>query len=112
MSRFALRSGEHMIGSGHVSLKQRQGLFWGMFHGELYVTDQRVCFFVKMTGSMVLDLPLTEIKGYTAGYSFFLTAVRIYGCDGNEYKITGAPAKEVQEWLRRAGVVLIENDRR
>ncbi len=111
MSNFVLRSEEHLIGSGHVSLKQRQGLFWGMFHGELYVTDQRICFYMEMTGSTVLDLPLSELKGYSVGYSFFLTAVRIYSWEGKEYKITGAPAKEVQEWLRQAGVPLIENEK-
>ena len=42
------------------------------------------------------------------GYSFFLTAVRIYSREGKEYKITGMLAKEVGEWLLEAGVLRLE----
>ena len=108
MAEFLRHADERLIGSGRVSLKQRQGLFWGMFHGDLYVTDQRVCFHMKMTGSTVMELLLQEIQGFMAGYSFFLTAVRIYSREGKEYKITGMLAKEVGEWLLEAGVLRLE----
>lgn len=67
MAKFQLAQGETMIGKGQMALHQKQFLNTKPFSGNIYVTDQRVCFYISMMGKPEIDLPLSEIKGFSVG---------------------------------------------
>lgn len=72
--------------------------------GNIYVTNQRVCFYISMMGKPELDLPISGIKGFSVGKKMLATAVTIHSQTGEGYVLTGFPAKKLQDWLRQAGV--------
>ena len=104
MAKLDLNSGETMIGSGQMSLYQKQGLTKKPFQGNVFVTNQRACFKISMMPGLEMDLPVEEIKGFSVGKIALFTAVTIHSKDGKEYPLTGFPAKKLQDWLRQAGV--------
>ncbi len=104
MAKFHLASGETMIGSGQLALHQKQFLNTKPFSGNIYVTSQRVCFYISMIGSPEMDLPLSKIKGFSMERKALFTAVTIYSQAGQNYVFTGFPVKKLQDWLRQAGV--------
>ena len=104
MAKLNLNPGETMIGSGQMSLYQKQGLTKKPFQGNVFVTNQRACFKISMMPGLEMDLPVEEIKGFTVGKIALFTAVTIHSKDGKEYPLTGFPAKKLQDWLRQAGV--------
>ena len=104
MAKFQLNQNETMIGKGQLALHQKQFLNTKPFSGNIYVTNQRVCFYLSMIGSPEMDLPLSEIKGFSVGKKALFTAVTIHGKAGENYVFTGFPVKKLQEWLRQAGV--------
>ena len=104
MAKFQLAPGETMIGGGQVALHQKQFLNTKPFGGNIYVTNQRACFYISMIGSPEMDLPLSEIKGFSVGKKALFTAVTIHGQTGDSYVFTGFPVKKLQDWLRQAGV--------
>lgn len=93
-----------MIGSGQLALHQKQFLNTKPFSGNIHVANQRVCFYISMVGSPELDLPLSEIKGFSVGKKALFTAVTIQSQAGESYVFTGFPVKKLQDWLRQAGV--------
>lgn len=104
MAKLDLNPGETMIGSGQMSLYQKQGLTKKPFQGNVFVTNQRACFKISMVPSLEMDLPVEEIKGFSVGKIALFTAVTIHSKSGKEYPLTGFPAKKLQDWLRQAGV--------
>ncbi len=105
MAKLNLNSGETMIGSGQMSLYQKQGLMKKPFQGNVFVTNQRACFKISiMPGEPDVNLPLEEIKGFSVGKIALFTVVTIHSKSGEEYPLTGFPAKKLQDWLRQAGV--------
>ena len=48
MAKLNLNPGETMIGSGQMSLYQKQGLMKKPFQGNVFVTNQRACFKISM----------------------------------------------------------------
>lgn len=105
MAKLNLNSGETMIGSGQMSLYQKQGLMKKPFQGNVFVTNQRACFKISiMPGEPDMNLPLEEIKGFSVGKIALFTVVTIHSKSGEEYPLTGFPAKKLQDWLRQAGV--------
>ena len=104
MAKLNLNPGETMIGSGQMSLYQKQGLTKKPFQGNVFVTNQRACFKISMVPGLEMDLPVEEIKGFSVGKIALFTAVTIHSKDGKEYPLTGFPAKKLQDWLRQAGV--------
>ena len=104
MAKLNLNPGETMIGSGQISLYQKQGLTKKPFQGNVFVTNQRACFKISMMPGLEMDLPVEEIKGFSVGKIALFTAVTIHSKDGKEYPLTGFPAKKLQDWLRQAGV--------
>ncbi len=104
MAKFQLNPNETMIGSGQLALHQKQFLTTKPFSGNIYVTDQRVCFYISMVGSPEMDLPISEIKGFSVGKKALFTAVTIHSQAGESYVFTGLPVKKLQDWLRQAGV--------
>ena len=104
MAKFQLNPGETMIGSGMMSLYLKQGLTKKPFQGNIYITNQRACFYISMVGSPEFDLPLSDIKGFSVGKKALFTAVTIHSQAGENYVFTGFPAKKLQDWLRQAGV--------
>ena len=104
MAKLQLNPNETMIGSGQVALHQKQFLTTKPFGGNIYVTNQRACFYISMVGSPEFDLPLSEIKGFSVGKKALFTAVTIHSQSGEDYVFTGFPVKKLQDWLRQAGV--------
>lgn len=104
MAKFQLNGNETMIGNGQMALHQKQFLTTKPFSGNIYVTNQRVCFYISMVGSPEMDLPLSEIKGFSVGKKALATAVTIHSQAGENYVFTGFPVKKLQDWLRQAGV--------
>ena len=104
MAKLDLNPGETMIGSGQMSLYQKQGLTKKPFQGNVFVTNQRACFKISMMPGLEMDLPVEEIKGFSVGKIALFTAVTIHSKDGKEYPLTGFLAKKLQDWLRQAGV--------
>ena len=104
MAKLDLNPGETMIGSGQMSLYQKQGLTKKPFQGNVFVTNQRACFKISMMPGLEMDLPVEEIKGFSVGKTALFTAVTIHSKDGKDYPPTGSPAKKLQDWLRQAGV--------
>lgn len=104
MAKFQLQAGETLIGKGPMSLFQKQGLTQKPFQGKIYVTDQRVCFYMDLIGTVLMNLPINEIKGFTVGSVLFVTKVTIQSKTGESYPLTGFPAKKLQGWLTQLGV--------
>lgn len=104
MAKFQLNPGETMIGNGQMALHQKQFLNTKAFSGNIYVTNQRVCFYISMMGKPEIDLPLSQIKGFSAGKKLLATAVTIHTQAGEGHVLTGFPVKKLQDWLRQAGV--------
>ena len=104
MAKLDLNPGETMIGSGQMSLYQKQGMIKKPFQGNVFVTNQRVCFKISMVPGLEMDLPVEDIKGFSVGKIALFTAVTIHSKDGKDYPLTGFPAKKLQDWLRQAGV--------
>ncbi len=104
MAKFQLQAGETLIGKGPMSLYQKQGLTKKPFQGKIYVTDQRVCFYMDLSGTALMELTLGEIKGFTVGSILLATKVIIQSKVGESYPLTGFPAKKLQGWLAQLGV--------
>ena len=102
MAKFELNPGETLIGKGQMALHQKQFLNTKPFSGNIYVTNQRACFYISMVG-MEMDLPISEIKGFSVKKAL-MTAVTIHSKAGESYVFTGFPSKKLQDWLRQAGV--------
>ncbi len=103
MAKFQLDPGETLIGKGQMALHQKQFLNTKPFSGNIYVTNQRACFYISMVNDPEMDLPLSDIKGFSVKKSLF-TSVTIYSKAGVGYVFTGFPVKKLQDWLRQAGV--------
>ncbi|MBD5084913.1 MAG: hypothetical protein HDT33_07605 [Clostridiales bacterium] len=104
MAKFQLAPGEAMIGKGQMALHQKQFLNTKPFSGNIYVTNQRVCFYISMMGKPEIDLPLSGIKGFSVGKKALFTAVTIHSQTGENHVLTGFPVKKLQDWLRQAGI--------
>ena len=48
MAKLDMKPGETMIGSGQMSLYQKQGLTKKPFQGNVFVTNQRACFKISV----------------------------------------------------------------
>lgn len=104
MAKFQLNAGEILIGSGQVALHKKQFLNTRAFAGYIYVTNQRACFQVRMIGKMDMNLPLSQIKGFSVKKTVLFTRVTIYGWTDESYTFTGFPIKKLQDWLRQIGI--------
>ena len=104
MAKIQLAPGETIIGSGQMALHQKQFLTTKPFSGNIYVTNQRICFYISMMGKPEIDLPLSGVKGFSVGKKALFTAVTIHSQAGESHVLTGFPVKKLQDWLRQAGV--------
>ena len=105
MAKLQLNPGEALIGSGTMAYQERQGKFrYRAWSGHIYVSNQRVFFRMSMTGISMVDLLLSEVKGFWVSKGLFASAVTISGKNGDDFKFTGFPAKKLQGWLQQAGV--------
>ena len=108
MAKLNLNPGEMMIGSGQMSIYKMWGLTKKPFQGNIFVTNQRVCFKVRMNPHLEMDLSVAEIKGFSVGKIALFTAVTIHSKSGETYPLTGFPVKKLQDWLRQAGIQEID----
>lgn len=104
MARFQLLSDETLVGSGPMSLKQKWGLSYRLYQGTIYVTNRRICFHMSMSGSVLMDVALSKVKGFSVSRILFITAVTIYSRAGEQFTLTGFPAKKLQRWLLQLGI--------
>ena len=104
MAKFQLSSDETLVGSGLMSLKQKWGLSSQMYQGTVYVTNRRICFHMSMSGTVLMDIALSEVKGFSTGRILFVSAVTIYSRAGEQFLVTGFPAKKLQSWLLQLGI--------
>ena len=105
MAKFQLNPGETLIGSGMMSIYLKQGLSKKPFQGNIYITNQRVCFKISMmAGAWDMDLPLEDIRGFSVSGVAIFTQVKIHGRTGENYSFTGFPAKKLRGWLMQLGV--------
>ena len=104
MAKFDLAPGEQLAGSGPMSLYEKQGLSLKPFQGKIYVTNQRVRFYIDMIKEPSMDLAIGDIRGFSVSKTLFITKVTIHGRDGAAYPLTGFPAKKLQGWLTDLGV--------
>lgn len=104
MAKFQLQTGETLIGKGAMSLNQKQGLTLKPFQGKIYVTDKRICFYMDLSGTVLMDLPISEVKNFSVGSMLFIKKVTIQSKQGENYPLTGFPAKKLQGWLLQLGV--------
>ncbi len=105
MAKLQLEPNETMVGSGQMSLYLKQGLTKKPFQGNIFVTNQRVCFKISMMpGDPDMNLRLDEIKGFSVKKALMVTQVIIHSQTGETYPLTGFPAKKLQDWLRQVGV--------
>ena len=104
MAKLDLHPGEPISGSGMMYLVRKQGLTKKPFQGNIFVTNQRVCFKISMVSHLEMDLPISEIKGYKVDHSLLVTKVTIHSQSGETYPLTGFPAKKLQGWLQEVGV--------
>lgn len=104
MARFQLLSGEALVGSGQMSLKQKWGLSSQMYQGTIYVTNRRICFHMSMSGTALMDVALSEVRGFSVSRILFVTAVTIHTRSGEQFMLTGFPAKKLQSWLLQLGI--------
>ena len=70
MAKFQLQAGETLIGKGPMSLYQKQGLTKKPFQGKIYVTDQRVCFYMDLSGTLLWSLHSARSRGSPLGPYF------------------------------------------
>ena len=61
MAKLNLNPGETMIGSGQMSLYQKQGLTKKPFQGNVFVTNQRACFKISMMPARIQDAVLKTL---------------------------------------------------
>jgi hypothetical protein len=105
MAKFQLNSGETLIGSGMMSIYLKQGLSKKPFQGNIYITNQRVCFKISMMpDALDMDLPLEDIRGFSVSGVAIFTQVTIHSRKGETYSFTGFPAKKLQDWMAQLGV--------
>ena len=104
MAKLKLEPDERLIGSGQVALQEKQLIGTQATAGDICVTNRRVCFQVRMIGTVEMDLPLDEIAGFSVGRLGPFTKVTIQSTAGKSWAFTGFPIKKLQEWLRQAGV--------
>ncbi len=105
MAKLQLNAGESIIGSGMMAYQEPEGMLrYRSWHGNIYITNQRAFFRMSMTGISMMDLPLSEIRGFTASKSFFVPEIKIYSRNGENFKFTGFLAKKLKIWLLQAGL--------
>lgn len=104
MAKFQLLSNETLVGSGPMSLKQKWGLSSQMYQGTIYVTNRRICFHMSVSGTVLMDAALSEVKGFSVSRILFITAVTIYSRAGEQFTLTGFPSKKLQSWLLQLGI--------
>lgn len=104
MEKLQLQPSETLIGKGQVAYHEKVLITSRAYDGHIYVTDQRVCFYIRMLKDPTMNFSLSEIEGFSVGKKALFTSVTIHGKSGEKFVFTGLPIKKVQEWLRQAGV--------
>lgn len=105
MASIQLRADEVLIGQGMVAYWEPVlGNSCETWRGTIFVTNQRVCFYISWLSHPELELALAKIRGFTVGRRLFFTKVILHSRAGERFTFTGFPVKKLQEWLRQAGV--------
>ena len=104
LPKLQLNSGETLIGTGNMALQERIGIGFRNWQGHIYITNQRVIFRIYMSSASEIDLPLSQISGFSAMRVLFIPGVTIHSKSGKRFVLTGFPAKKVQGWLRQVGI--------
>ena len=98
------------ISSGMVAYQEPQGTFrYRAWSGYFYVTNQRVFFCMFMTGIAMMELSLSESRGFWISKSLFTPAVTICGKEEEtrDLQVYGIQNKKLAVWLEQAGVTML-----
>ena len=104
MAKFQLQENERLIGSVLMAHKHKKSLGSQPTRGNLYVTNQRVCYYESWTNYVYMDLPLSQVAGYDTKRSLFIPYVYIFDQSGTRYAFSGFGSKKLADWLEQAGV--------
>ena len=104
LPKLQLNSGETLIGTGNMALQERIGIGFRNWQGHIYITNQRVIFRIYMSSASEIDLPLSQISGFSAMRVHFIQGVKIYRKSGKRFVLTVFPAQKVQGWLHQVGI--------
>lgn len=105
MANIQLRPGETLIGQGMMAYWEPVlGNSCETWRGTIFVTNQRVCFYISWLRHSEIELELAKIRGFTVGRHLFFTKVTIHSKADERFTFTGFPVKKLQEWLRQVGI--------
>lgn len=104
MAKFQLEQNETLVGSGMMAYKHNPSVTREPTRGTIYVTDQRVCYHESLSNYVYMDLPLSEVAGYSTKRFLFATFVYVYDRSSKCYAFSGFSAKNLQGWLEQVGI--------
>ncbi len=105
MANIQLRIGELLIGQGMMAYWEPvPGNSCQTWRGTIFVTNQRVCFYISWLSHPEFELELAKIRGFTVGRHLFFTKVTLHSRGGERFTLTGFPVKKLQKWLLQAGI--------
>ena len=96
-------SGERLVGSRSMKLRVDLSGEWVAVSGRMYVTDKRLRFYMDIFESELINLRLTDIRGFSTGRTFVIPTVTIQRKDGGEYFLTGFQTRNLRKWLELLG---------
>lgn len=105
MANIQLRIDELLIGQGMMAYWEPVlGNSCQTWRGTIFVTNQRVCFYISWLSHPEFELELAKIRGFTVGRHLFFTKVTLHSRGGERFTLTGFPVKKLQKWLLQAGI--------
>ncbi len=90
-------SGERLVGSRSMKLRVDLSGEWVAVSGRMYVTDKRLRFYMDIFESELINLRLTDIRGFSTGRTFVIPTVTIQRKDGEEYFLTGFQTRNLRK---------------
>ncbi len=87
-----------------MAYQNRKSVTRAPTRGNIYVTNQRVCYYESWSNYVYMDVPLSELEGYDTQHTLFVTFVQLYDRAGKCYGFSGVLAKELQKRLDQVGV--------
>lgn len=104
MAKFQLQENETLIGRVLMAHKHKKCLTSQPTRGNLYVTNQRMCYYESLSNYVYMDLPLSQVAEYDTKRVLFIPYVYIYDQNNTQYAFSGFGAKKLQGWMEQAGV--------
>lgn len=104
MAKFQLQDKEILVGSAMMAYKHKKSITREPTRGNIYVTNQRVCYYESWSNFVYMDLALSDIVGYDTKKVIFANFVYLYDRDNKCYAFSGLHAKNLIIWLEKVGI--------